>query len=347
MQKLTAKKIIVRMPNWIGDVVMATPILTDLRTAYPKASITAIVVDKLAPMLDQVPAIDELIPFSKSRKGKGLIKKLKEGSYDLGILLTNSFSSAWQFWRGGVKKRVGFSADVRRLLLDPPVLFPKKREAQHLVLTYKHLLEHIGIPISQTVPHLFIKKKKLDAAHKLISRFTIPKDAPIIGICPSAAYGPAKCWIPERFREVALRLTQRVPESRVFFLADASHKSLIDKICLKLPKTVLNLAGQTDLGMLVAIISLCSVFLANDSGPMHIADSLGVPVIALFGSTDPIVSGPYRQRGAFLQRKVVCSPCFKKVCPIDFPCMKGISVEHVLNRILDLLAKRESLLKLS
>ena len=336
MQKPTAKKIIVRMPNWIGDVVMATPILTDLRTAYPKASITAMVLDKLAPMLDQMPAVDELFTFSKSRKGERLVKKLKEGSYDLGILLTNSFSSAWYFWRGGVKNRVGFSADARRLLLNAPLLFPKKRGAQHLVLTYKHLLEQIGIPVSQTAPHLFVKKERVEAAHKLISRFAIPKDAPMIGICPSAAYGPAKCWIPERFREVALRLAQQVPESRVLFLADASHKSLIDKICLNLPKNVLNLAGQTDLGTLVALISLCSAFLANDSGPMHIADSLGVPVIALFGSTDPTVSGPYRQRGAFLQKRVACSPCFKKVCPIDFPCMKRISVEHVLECILDL-----------
>lgn len=89
----------------------------------------------------------------------------------------------------------------------------------------------------------------------------------------------------------------------------------------------------------MALISICSLFLTNDSGPMHIADSLGVPLVALFGSTDPVRTGPYRQPSHVLREVVPCAPCFKRVCPIDFPCMKGLTVERVYGAVLETLKK--------
>lgn len=349
MKNVRAKNIIVRMPNWIGDLVMATPILADLRQAYPEASITAMAHEKVGSILEADPAIDELFLFSQSKGmlrhmgDRNVVEKLKNGKYDLGILLTNSFSSAWRFWQGKVKKRVGFRSDGRGFLLNYPVSFPLERKTQHLVFTYKRLLERCGVPCSETAPRLFLKEGESKKAWEMLKRFEISLDAKCIGIHPGAAYGSAKCWLPERFREVAKRLVEKNDSYVILFLGDAFQRPLINQICEGLPPRVLNLAGQTNLRMLMALISVCSAFLTNDSGPMHLADSLDTPLVALFGSTDPAITGPYRHSQAVMQRQVSCSPCFKRVCPIDFRCMKELSAQAVYERVLEVFQRKETI----
>lgn len=340
------KSIIVRMPNWVGDLVMATPILQDLREHFPKAEITAMCEENVAPLLEHDPAVDQLFQFTRAKKffrriaERNIVAKLKEGDYDLGILLTNSFSSAWRFWQGNVKKTLGYRADCRSFLLTHPVPFSKKRFEQHLVLTYKELLKPLGIPISETLPRLIVTEEEVREAWEFVKRFDITPESKIIGMNPGAAYGTAKCWLPERFTAVAKQLVEADPKHVVLFFGDLSQKELIGKICVGLKDRVINLSGQTSLRELLALIKICSVFLTNDSGPMHIADSLGVPLIALFGSTNPIVTGPYRQTGQIIQKRPPCSPCFKKICPIDFRCMTKIGVEEVTKAILTKLRRK-------
>ncbi|NGX50311.1 MAG: ADP-heptose--LPS heptosyltransferase 2 [Chlamydiae bacterium] len=333
------RSIIVRMPNWIGDLVMATPILEDLRTAFPEAEITAMCQSNVAPLLERDPAIDELFRFSRA-KGflrrigeRNIVEKLKSGRYDLGILLTNSFSSAWRFWQGGVKNKIGFKGDFRSFLLDRALPFPENRRSEHLVTTYKRLLEPIGVPLSESAPRLILQEEEIKGAWEFVKRFDITKEQKIIGVNPGAAYGSAKCWPPERFREMAERLIKADPSYVILFFGDLSHKDLLDRICNGLSSRVVNLAGQTNLRELMALIKISSTFLTNDSGPMHIADSLETPLLALFGSTDPIVTGPYRQSEQVIKKDVACAPCFKRVCPIDFPCMKKISVDEVIVKL--------------
>ena len=338
--KKAFNSIIVRMPNWIGDFVMATPILVDLKKAFPDAEITAMCSTPMAPLLEFDPVIDELFCFSESQgffrriRERNIVEKLKKGKYDLGILLPNSFSSAWRFWQGNVKYKLGFKADGRRFLLDKALPFPENRKTQHLVLTYKALLEPLGIPISETYPRLILKEKEVCEGWEFVKRFDITPQHKVIGINPGAAYGSAKCWLPERFREVAKELIAAHPSHAVLFFGDMSHKPLLSEICKGLPPRVVNLAGQTHLRELMALMKLCSVFLTNDSGPMHMADSLDVPLVALFGSTDSVVTGPYRQSEQVIQKHVPCAPCFKRECPIDFPCMKKIGVSEVVNAVL-------------
>ncbi len=339
-------KIIVRMPNWIGDLVMATPILIDLRNAYPDAEITAMCQENVAPLLEKEPAIDELFRFSRAKgffrriTERNIAGKLKRGDYDLGILLTNSFSSAWRFRQGGVKQILGYRADGRGFLLTTPVSFSEKRKEKHLVETYKELLAPLGIPISSTEPRLIVSDEEIREAWEFVKRLYISPDAKLIGINPGAAYGTAKCWLPDRFAEVAKNLVRADTKNVVLFFGDRSHKELIGNICAGLESRVINLAGQTDLRQLLALIKICSAFLTNDSGPMHIADSLDIPLIALFGSTSPVATGPYKQRQSIIQKKVPCSPCFKRVCPIDFPCMKKIGADEVTGMVLAKLSER-------
>ncbi|NGX59962.1 MAG: ADP-heptose--LPS heptosyltransferase 2 [Chlamydiae bacterium] len=347
LQGIKFKNIIVRMPNWIGDMVMATPILSDLRKTYPRSSITAMCRAPISDLLKEDPEVDELFCFSKassfSRRSdkKNIIEKLRQGKYDLGILLTHSLSSAWWFWQGHVKTRLGYDCNGRRLLLSRPVPLPPNIERQHLVITYKMLLEPLGIPISNTPPRLFLSDKEVEEARTLLKQHGVTKEKVVVGINPGATYGSAKCWLPERFREVAAKLLMD-PNVTIVFFGDQPTAPLVKQICVGLGPRVINLAGLTSLREVATLISLCEVLLTNDSGPMHIADALGTKIVALFGSTNEIVTGPYRT-GKVIHKHVECSPCYQRTCPIDFRCMKEIEADEVYQTILGMLKKKSKL----
>lgn len=340
------QKIIIRMPNWLGDLVMATPILEDIRQHWKHAEITAMCQSNVAPLLDQDPHIDEILTFHRSNQWlhrihqPDIVDPLRRGNYDLGILLTNSFSSAWWFWKGGVKERIGYAANLRSFLLTHAVPYPKSIEKQHLVITYKMLLEPLQIPISTTSPRLYLSREERQIARHLLQQYGVSDDHVLIGINPGAAFGSAKCWLPERFKEVTRRLLEH-PKVRIIYFGDTVGAPLVNEICEGMPDTVINLAGKTKLRELVALIQTCSIFLTNDSGPMHIAAALGIPLVALFGSTSDIKTGPYESKGKIIHKHVECSPCYRRTCPIDFRCMKRIEVEEVYQEIQDLVTEKK------
>ncbi len=324
------------MPNWLGDLVMATPILADLRKYFPQATITAMCQKPVHELLEKDPNVNEIFSFDKPGKmsrheeRRGIVQKVQAGNYDLGILLTNSFSSAWLFQQGKVKNRIGFTGNWRRFLLSHPIKNP--REKEHLVTTYKRLLVPLGIPISEAKPALYLDEDEKSHARKMLEQFDVPENAKLIGIHPGAAYGEAKCWLPERFRKVAKQLLEKDPNTYVLFLGTGAQNELIKTICEDLPSRAVNMAGSTNIRQLMALISQVRVLLTNDSGPMHVASALGVKLVALFGSTNSIATGPYNG-GTIINKNVSCSPCYKRVCPIDFRCMKQITTEEVVDAI--------------
>lgn len=333
---LVPKNIIVRMPNWLGDLIMATPILADLRNHWPEAKITAMCQGQVGTLLEADPHLNEIFAFRKPsgwihhRHIADIIDPLRQGHYDLGILLTNSFSSAWWFWRGNVQNRVGYATHWRRLLLNVPVS-ASHQENQHQVVTYKKLLAPLGIPVSNTAPCLYLKEEELVEVQRTLAHCGVLPEQIIVGVNPGAAYGSAKCWLPERFRQVVEKLLKN-PKVVVLFFGDKAGLPLVNDICLGLPERVINLAGKTTLRELMAFIHECDVFLTNDSGPMHMASALGIPLVALFGSTSDTATGPYR-KGTVIHKHVECSPCYRRTCPIDFRCMKRIEVEEVYQEL--------------
>lgn len=334
------RNIIVRMPNWLGDLIMATPVLKDLRTQFPESKITAMCQSKIAPLLKDDPHIDELYSYNKPsgwihgmHETSELISTIQHGHYDLGILLTNSFSSAWWFWRGNVKFRLGYADHLRSLLLSEAVPYPAQVNQQHLVTTYKMLLSPLGVPLSDSSPQLFISDEEFEEARqKLLLDGVNPLEQTIIGINPGAAYGSAKCWLPERFVEVSKTLLED-PKICILYFGDFAGSPLVRSICDQLPsERVINFAGRTSLRELLALMLHCNVFLTNDSGPMHAASALGIPLVALFGSTSDVKTGPYKN-GYVIHKHVDCSPCYQRECPIDFRCMTRIESDEVVNAI--------------
>lgn len=338
------KSIIVRMPNWLGDAVMATPVLKDLRERFPEAKLTAMCIKSVGEILKWDPNLDELFIFHRPsgwlhrQAHRDIIAPLRHGDYDLGILLTNSLSSAWWFWRGWVKKRLGYRGNFRTALLTHPVSFPANKETQHLVTTYKMLVEPLGIPVSDTDPKLYLSESEKGEAEQLLAKYGIKKEDTVIGVNPGAAYGSAKCWPKEYFIELTHLLMEN-PSYKVVYFGDPSGASLVESICYDMPDRVINLAGKTNIRELLALINACTVFLTNDSGPMHIAAALGKPLLALFGSTSTIKTGPYKQ-GDVIKKDVSCSPCYLRTCPIDFRCMKSIKPAEVYSLLNNILAKK-------
>ncbi len=336
------------MPNWVGDFVMATPLLEMIGKTYPQARLTVLCQSPLEGLIQKDPAVDEVFVFNKKNKSirrnpkKSIVEKLKLGKYDLGILTTNSFSSAWWFYQGKVKERIGYKTDMRSVLLTKPITPFKDKHKTHLVTVYKKLLEPLGILNSPTSPKLYIEEGEKLQAYDTLNKYGVEKSDIIIGVNPGAAYGSAKCWPKERFRAVVEKLLTQ-EKVKVVFFGDTSSEDLVKEICRDLPKKAVNLAGVTSLRDLMALISVCNVFLTNDSGPMHIADAIGTEVVALFGSTNPIATAPYNQKDAIIYKGVSCSPCYKRVCPIDFRCMTEISPNEVYEKILEKLKKQKLL----
>jgi heptosyltransferase-2 len=340
--KNTPQKIIVRIPNWLGDVVMATPVLQDLKNHWRNAKITVMAQSNVANLLKEDPHVDEIFSFKKPNAwlhrihSPDIINPLQHGKYDLGILLTNSFSSAWWFYRGQVPVRIGFADNMRSCLLTKALPYPKNKEIQHQVITYKEILTPLGIPLSTTAPTLYISPNEKQASQQLLANYGVDHEKNIIiGINPGAAYGSAKCWLPDRFKDLTCRLIEN-PNVKVVFFGDSAGLSLVNDICADMPNSVINLAGKTSLRELIALIQQCHVFLTNDSGPMHIAAALKTPLVALFGSTSDVKTGPY-EFGTVIHKHVECSPCYRRVCPIDFRCMKKIEVDEVFNAIQNLI----------
>lgn len=332
------KNIIIRMPNWIGDFVMATPILTDIRKKYPKAFITAMCRKPLGDLLAKDEDINEVFSFHKisfnlfrRKEEREITEKIKAGEFDLGILLTNSFSSAWWFYLGKVKRRIGYKTHCRNLLLNEKVSLPKNISQQHQVITYKELLKPLGVAISDSTPRLYLEDQEKKEALSLLKRQGYKEGKKLFVIHPGASYGSAKCWIPERFLEVSQAILEN-PEHYIVFIGNDATNAIIHEIAFKLNKNAINLAGKTNLRQLSSIISLSTVLLTNDSGPMHIAAALNVPLIALFGSTNPIKTGPY-PHGEVICKKVVCSPCYERSCTKDFRCMNEITTKEVLEKL--------------
>ncbi len=302
---------------------MATPVLQDLKETFPKARLMALCKRPLHTLLENNPFVDEIWSFTQPQEA---VFKMRKTLCDVGILLTNSLSSTWMFVRGKVRTRIGFQRGIRTLFLTHALSMPKQPE--HLVTTYKRVLEPLGIFHSSSLPRMVVTKEEAARAEDMLRAY--PK--PVIGIHPVATYGPAKCWPAERFRKVTEELL-RSRSCTILYVGNADAKETIGNIVAEFPSHVVNMAGKTTMRELASLLQKCSLLLTNDSGPMHLADALDVPVVALFGSTCDIRTGPYRRNGVMIHKRVTCSPCFRRTCPIDFRCMNEISVEEVLHAV--------------
>ncbi len=337
-------KILVRMPNWLGDAVMATGVLDQIQMQFPSAQVSITGPGFICDLFRYDPRVRDFFPYRPKKAAKynpfhkDLIQ-MRAQHFDLAILLTQSFSTAWQIWWTRAKHRIGFANEARGFLLTHPFDFPENRQTQHLVLTYQELLKlYQGRPSPVFKPKLYVSEQALSEARDFFNKHL--HGYKVIGLCPQAAYGPAKQWPWERFRGLAQLLNQKGYAVMIF--ADAQGKELGQKITQGLESSLcIDMSAKTNMMQFMAFMKQCDLLVTNDSGPMHLATALDKSLVALFGSTDDKVTGPYSDKAFVIHKRVECSPCFKRVCPIDFRCMNRIEVQEVFERI-EIQLKHES-----
>jgi heptosyltransferase II len=362
------QRILIRGVNWLGDAVMTIPALLRLRERFPQATLTLLTLDKLAPLWTPQPWVDQLLSFSRHDGLWRVSRRLRSGHHDLALALPNSHRSALELWLARIPRRFGLAAPGRTLMLTtaiaprPGVVRMRKRtpaEARrrfhqphpspeplpppeaHQLHHYLHLVAALGADPTPISPRLEVAPQEQS---RVRSKFGLAPDETWLGLNPGAEYGPAKRWPIERFAAVATQIQESTRCRWILFGGPADvhlARHLESQLTRLRPGTAalpppVNLAGRTQLGELCAALQCCRCLLTNDTGPMHLAAALGVPVIVPFGSTSPELTGPGLPgdpHHRLLRHRVPCAPCFLRECPLTLECLKGISIGEVVHAV--------------
>ena len=322
--------ILVTGNNWLGDAVMSLPTLKSLREMQPGVRISVLSRPSVAGLYADLPYVDETIvppaqPRGKVRRWLGLLRELKRRKFDAALILPRSFSSALAPFTARIPRRIGYAGDGRSPMLTDAVPRDPALLRVHRVRYYHHLLTAFGTPPEPQPPRLDVASGARAWAEE---RMAGP--GPWVGINPGATYGEAKQWFPDRFVETGRRLAKKWGAS-IVVVGGPAERELGDRVAAEIGPRAVSLSGRTDLSQLAAAIRRCALFLTNDTGPMHVADAVGVPIVAIFGPTDWVATPPYGRRHEIVRHPIECSPCLKRVCPLGHHnCMKRVDVDDVV-----------------
>jgi len=319
----------VRVPNWIGDAVMATPALGAIRETFPEAHVTVVANPLVAELFSFHPDCDQVIRFDK-HSGQGGVggfwrfcHSLRSERFDLAILFQNAFEAALMAVLAGIPRRAGYRTDGRGLLLTAGVPAIDKKHGLHHVDYYLQMLDQLGIAGGDGCLRLALTAEEEGRAAARLGT------GPWIAVNPGASYGAAKRWIPEHFAAVADGLVTEFGV-RVVLTGGPGEVEIGRDIERSMRTAPLNLIARTSVRELMAILAHCRLVVTNDSGPMHIAAAFGVPIVAIFGPTDHTTTSPLAENCRIVRSAVDCAPCMLRECPTDHRCMTGVTAGEVL-----------------
>ncbi len=327
------------MPSWVGDVVMATPFLRSLRARFPGSHVTLLLKRHLYDLVAGAPWMDECVFWPKGREKRWLAyrrwyRSQRAVGYDLAVLLPNSFRTAWTAWRIGARRRVGFRRDGRGWLLTDAVPVPNRRgrdyEPMPLVTYYGHLASALGCPWPGDRLELFVDPQAERAVRVRLNDAGLSAAGPRVVLCPGARFGSSKCWMPERFAEVADRLVE-THGANVVISPGPGEEPLAHAISAAMtrPHHVLDDPCLT-LGELMALIAGADLLLGNDTGPRHFARAFAIPRVTVFGPTEPKWTETSHGGERIVRVDVPCGPCHRKTCPLGhLQCMTRVSADMV------------------
>ncbi len=325
-------RILIVGASWVGDMVMAQPLLARLRAAAPQSPIDVLAPAWVLPIVRRMPEVADLVasPFGHGTldlRGRWrLARDLARRGYGQAVLLPNSIKSALVPWLAGIPRRTGFLGEHRHGLVNDvrrfdPVAVPR--------LVDRFLLLGDG-PAVEPLPQLVCDPSSRDA---LLTRLGVDLARPVACLCPGAEYGPAKRWPVRHFGELVRRLD--AAGFAVWLMGSAKDAPVADEIRAAAGGAGHVLAGRTDLGEAADLLACARVVVSNDSGLMHVAAAVGRPVVALFGSSSPDYTPPLSPLARIVRNPVPCSPCFQRVCPLGhFACLEELPVGRVLDQTL-------------
>lgn len=340
-------RIVVRAPNWLGDIVMAFPAIAAVRAAHPGAHLAVAAPAPFADVCAALPGVDAVVPL----RGSGIraigahAQALRADGFDLAILFTNSFASALAASRAGIAERWGYRRDWRGRLLTraiPPR--PRRRRAgaeaapgpagPHHSAYYLRLVAALGMLPVDAPGVLTPPAAGVERAAELLADAGVAAGARLVGFAPGAAYGSAKRWPPERVAGAIAGVTRHGARAVLFGAAADGEiaRAIQSALDPAVRASVVDLVGRTDVATLMAMLARCAVVVANDSGAMHVASAVGRPVVAIFGPTDERATAPMGPH-TLVRHDVFCRPCLLRACPIDHRCLRRIDAADVVEAV--------------
>jgi heptosyltransferase-2 len=332
LQSGDAPKVLVVMPTWVGDAVMATPLLEAVHKTTPEASIDLLIKRQLRGLLDGAPWLRQTIEWKKEDGLWSLVGRLRRERYDWGVLLPNSFRPALLLWLARVSKRVGYMRNGRAPLLTQRLAFPKQKPFR-MVDFYGAIGERVGLPAEamRGPMKLYVETAARERAAQLFDAAGIAPGEPVIGLNPGAKYGSSKLWPAEYFAHTGDALSER-HHARILVLAGPGEDALAADIVGKMKRPAVTFPSkEVDLATLKAVIARLDLMVSNDTGPRHMAAALDVPTVTIFGPTHTAWGDSGFKRGAELALKVDCGPCMQRTCPLGHhKCMRDLPPGEVI-----------------
>lgn len=321
------QKILIRVPNWIGDAVVSTAFVAACAREHPGASITVLAHPRVAALFENDPDIQSIIKLSPERSLWQTARELKKEKYDIAYILPISFSSALMAFLAAIPKRIGYSAEARGFLLTQKLRYSQKDfRSRHIILDFMKLLGREDV---SAVPEIFLSPEEMKWSGEFLATNKL-QTGNITGFGPGATFGPAKRWPQENWVELGRELVNRGHQILIF--GSGEETELCGQIARDIGPKALSLAGTASLRQSAALLSLCSDFITNDTGVMHLAAAVGTRVMAIFGSTNPVWTKPWGEKHRVIYNGEPCSPCYKRECKYGhYDCLKKIKVSEVSN----------------
>ncbi|MCC7474406.1 MAG: lipopolysaccharide heptosyltransferase II [Pirellulales bacterium] len=339
------------LPNWVGDVVMATPTLRAVRKFVGcEGRVVGIARPYVADVLAGTNWLDDFILYEKPTTWLGLsrdgiLEKLQAANLDCIVLLTNSLRTAFMAWRSGATRRIGVPCQWRSLLLTECVLLPRAADGglPATVDGYLLLANALGCQAESPALELATTKEDEAAADAAWHALGLPAEGPVTILNSGGAFGSSKQWPTEHFAELARRLVHELGHSVLVNCGPAERKIAHRIATLAGDPRVVSLAerDQLPVGLTKACIRRSQLLVTTDSGPRYFGVAFNKPVVTLFGPTDPVRTALHYDREACLSLGLECQPCMKRICPLGHHrCMRDLSVEFVFSALKELLSRR-------
>lgn len=342
------KRILVRGTNWVGDAVMNLPTLGALHQACPQAEIDVLARPWVAAIYQGLPFVSQvrlLEVDGRHRHPWGRLRvaaELRPDGYDWAVLLQNAIEAAIIARWAGIPVRIGFNSDCRGFLLTHSVKRAKHMRRAHETSYYLWMLRAAGLlasdpPTGGVRPVLGVTPEDAAWAEGFLAEQGLDAGRRLVGMAPGAAFGPAKCWPAERYAWTA-DLLHNQGTGAVLLFGSRSERTAVRAVQAQVRRArVIDLAGKTGLGQALALLARLDLLITNDSGLMHAAAALGTPTLAVFGSTNPLATGPLGRAVRIVHHPVECGPCKKPLCPTDLRCLTAIAADEVAQAGLELM----------
>lgn len=333
-------KIVIRAPNWIGDSILSLPAIETIAHNFPDSELWIAARSWGQDLFSQQAGIAGIITLPDTLNRKTLpdaAARLKQHKFDIAILFTNSFASALLFYWARIPERWGCGRDGRRFLLTRAVEGRATGGDPHQVHYYLNIASRLDLKPIPPRLNLMLSPEEVAWGQQTLAVYATVPEQKIIVLNPGGYYGSAKRWPASRFADLAARLQEHY-NALIVIIGTAAESALGEEVSSGLSKNKVDLTGKTDLRQLAGILAASDLCITNDSGPMHMANALHTPVVAIFGPTFPAVTHPFQAPSACLHKEVVCWPCSYRDCPFDHRCMLQISALEVFQSCQELIS---------